>query len=1138
MAEDVEFQAQQGLNFFISYAGRDRLWAEWAGGQLKSAGYTFELDLWHWLPGDNIILVREAALKRADRVLALCSAAYFGDGFAEQDWTAVMAAQQRKPGRLIPVWIEDLDTGRLPDMLSAIQPIKLFGLSEIEAGRRLLSSLAGDTGPESMSAFPGSAKSDETVLSVDRDPRMPTGKMPDVWHVPLRNPAFTGRDGMLIDVREGLLGSSPGVVILQGPGGMGKTQVSIEYAYRFATDYDIAWLLDGEQSELIMGQLLGLSDALGIVGEMKDVQVAAAAVRAALRNHKRWLLIFDNIEDPDILSGFVPDGQGHGHVIITTRTGGWQEIGSLISVEEFSRSESTALLATTVASLSRAAADGVAEALGDLPLALAQAAGILQSGLPAADFLRQLDNHATQALSESKPRSYPVTLAAATLIALDKLAADNPKAANLLRLCSYLAPEPIPATWFGELAWRDLSPFIAQAGGLPEGTWETSRAFGHIRDIGLGRVDQNGLRLHRLTQAILRDHTLADRAAYLNLIITILTAAAPAGSDDPTYWPDWSKLIPPLMLIDPERASNAFRPFACTAIRYLLVSGQAKAALTIARKLHKAWTAELGPDNADTLTMAQHLVHATHDNGDYAQAFDLQQDVLARRRRALGDDHPDTLRSASDLAVTINSLGRSEEALALDQDTYDRRRLVLGENHPDTLVSASNLAGVLSVLGRRDEGLALSQDTYDRRRLVLGENHPGTVASANNHAQMLAEMGRSREALALSRETYDRSHQILGEDHIGALFAAIIFTRTLADLGRSREALALSRDTYDRSLRVLGDDHVGTLMSANNLARTIADLGRPREALALSQDTYDRSLRVLGDDHVGTLMSAITLARTLADLGRSREALALGQDTYDRSLRKLGEDHLYTLLSANTLTRTMTELGLAEERMPLSQDTYDRSLRVLGEDHAGTLMSAITLARTLADLGQSREALALGQDTFDQSHQVLGEDHPVTLLSANTLAQTLAELGRSREAVSLSQDTYDRSRQALGDDHPVTLMSAGTLAQTLRDVRRRKEALALSRETYDRSCRVLGESHPSTLNSAGSLGTSLYQLGWRKEALLLRQDTYVRSRQVLGEDHPYTLESARNLADNLMGVGRRRAALLVKAKKPRKRRRR
>jgi TIR domain len=127
VTESHEAEPAERLDFYISYASQDRLWAEWVGGELKNVGSVVELDVWDWLPGDNIILAREAALERADRVLALCSAAYFRGGFTEQDWTAIMAARHEKSGRLVPVWIEDLDGTQLPGLLQAVQPIKLLG---------------------------------------------------------------------------------------------------------------------------------------------------------------------------------------------------------------------------------------------------------------------------------------------------------------------------------------------------------------------------------------------------------------------------------------------------------------------------------------------------------------------------------------------------------------------------------------------------------------------------------------------------------------------------------------------------------------------------------------------------------------------------------------------------------------------------------------------------------------------------------------------------------------------------------------------------------------------------------------------------------------------------------------------------
>jgi hypothetical protein len=617
MAESQEAKPAQGLDFYISYAGLDRLWAEWVGFELKNAGYTVELDVWDLLPGDNIILAREAALEQADRVLALCSAAYFRAGFPEQDWTAVMVARHGKSGRLVPVWIEDLDGAQLPGLLRAVQPIKLSGVPEAEARRRLVAGLAGELGPDGVPLFPGPDAAGEAGQDASARPRLPGPRRPAVWQVPPRNHDFTGRDNLLVRVRETLQRGFPGMVVLQGLGGVGKTQSSIEYAHRFASDYDTVWVIDSEQPELITSQLAELAVALGAATAVADAQVAATAAIAALRDRGRWLLVFDNVDDPDHLTGLLPDGPGH--ILVTARAGAWQEIGSLVAVEEFSRAESTALLTTRVAALPVADADQVAAALGDLPLALAQAAGVLQEGLPAAEFRRLLDSQATQVLSLGQLRSYPATLAAATLIALDKLAAADPKAANLMCLCGYLAPESIPATWFSSAAAYQNLPGAAEVTPLPDGVLETTQAYRRIRDIGLGRVDQKGLRLHRLTQAILRDRTADNRVAYRNIIIAVLADAAPKNSDDPASWPNWSRLVPHLLTVPLQDAPAALRPLTCAAARYLLLSGQAKAALAMTTRLHETWTAELGPDDTDTLTAAQHLAHAIHDNGDYAK---------------------------------------------------------------------------------------------------------------------------------------------------------------------------------------------------------------------------------------------------------------------------------------------------------------------------------------------------------------------------------------------------------------------------------------------------------------------------------------------------------------------------------------
>ena len=125
------------------------------------------------------------------------------------------------------------------------------------------------------------------------------GRPPQVWRVPPRNPRFTGRDGMLAELRRRLRAGEAALVVqaLYGLGGVGKTQLAIEYAHRFAADYDLVWWIDAEQPVLIPDQLAGLAARLDLPA---GPTVAATVERllAELGGRDRWLLIFDNAEPP------------------------------------------------------------------------------------------------------------------------------------------------------------------------------------------------------------------------------------------------------------------------------------------------------------------------------------------------------------------------------------------------------------------------------------------------------------------------------------------------------------------------------------------------------------------------------------------------------------------------------------------------------------------------------------------------------------------------------------------------------------------------------------------------------------------------------------------------------------------------
>ena len=810
-------------DFFVSHAGADRAWAEWVAWQLTDAGYTVVLDAWDWPVGGNFVLAMSDALARCDRVLALFSPAYFErPRYTTEEWTAALV---HVPGtgqsRLVPVRVEDVPAGDLPAVLQPLIFCDLFGVEAVEARRVLLDAVKGPTRPDGEPVFPGRGTPGGLAKLGGAGPRLP-GSLPRVWNLPARNAGFTGRDGLLVAVRERLVAGDKAVVqAFQGMGGVGKSQLAIEYAYRFAGAYDLAWWVDSEQPGLIGDQFAALGMALGCVQPEAGTETVRTAVLGELRERGRWLLVFDNAEDPADIAGWLP---GSGHVLITSRERRWAEVAAPVEVDVLARAESVAILRDRVAGLGEADASGLAAELGDLPLAIAQTAGFMaETGTSAPRCLDLLRIRAGQLLDQGIPGSYPRSLAAAVALITDRLAAEDPAAAQLASICAFLAPEPIPEDLFTEAA-AELPGELAARAADPLG-WPQTRA--RLARQSLARVDQRGLVMHRLTQAILRDRLSGEQATATRACIeAVLAANNPGDPDNPITWPRWAQLMPHLLAADlAVTGSPGLRWMACNACWYLLSRGDTRTAYDLATELRQQWRERLGDDDKDTQAMTDYLVRALWAVGRYTQARDLNQDTLARIRRVLGDDHPDTLILANNLAIILRALGEYQAARDLDEDTLARRRRVLGDDHPNTLSSAHNLANDLTALGEHQAARDLNQDTLARCRRVLGDDHPGTLRSATNLANDLTALGEHQAARDLDEDTLARSRRVLGDDHPDTLILANNLAIILRALGEYQAARDLDEDTLARRRRVLGDDHPETERSANNLAADLHALG-------------------------------------------------------------------------------------------------------------------------------------------------------------------------------------------------------------------------------------------------------------------------------------------------------------------------
>ncbi|WP_405584668.1 FxSxx-COOH system tetratricopeptide repeat protein [Streptomyces sp. NBC_01092] len=820
---------------FVSHAGHDGQWAEWVAWHLQEAGYAIELDLWHWRTGEDFVRKMNDALERASAVVALFSPQYFAPGrYTEEEWTSAVAGRDR----FVPLVVEPLEAGQLPAILRPRIRRELHDLEEAAALEALLEAVRGREIPTTSPTFPGKAGkgsrgSRRTGSSVPQglQPRFPSALHdPAVWDVRQRgrNPHFTGRDEIIEKVRRGLLGERRAAVrVLHGPGGVGKTQMALEYAHRFAGQYDLVWWVDAEQPEQVPARYAELAARVDVAKPDAGAEINARYALEHLRTSDRWLIVLDNAEDPRQLRTWLPEGSGH--VLITARDPAWSKVVPGLALGVFSREESLGYLNRQLPTLSTGTADALADALGDLPLALAHAAGALGEGTPPDHYLQLLRTNTAELLNDGEVYDYPVSVAATVTIAAERLDAGRPEAAALLRLAAFLGPEPIPTKWLVEARGA-----LTSVPGDPNDFRWPRNALQPLAQYGLAVVGPDAFQVHRLTQAVVRHAGGAGTGDTVQDVAALLAAIDPGDPELPEAWPEWASLTQHLTAtLDAMIDRAELRPTLLKAARYLARNAQPEAALGLSEILHAKWKASLGEDDPDTLRAAHMVALALHDMDSYEEFLSLVEDLLERRLRLLGKDHPDTLSTTHDVGVALLNLGRYVEAYAILQDAAARRQSRLGEDHVEALFSVASTGAALIELDRLDEAHRVLTDALARYQRTLNEHHPAALEAKGYLGQTMARLGRDVEALDIKAEVLALRRQLLGDRHRSTLFSADSLGVTLIDIGRYAEAERLLQSARTRVRETLGTDHALYRSITLGLAQALTRQGKTHDAQRL-----------------------------------------------------------------------------------------------------------------------------------------------------------------------------------------------------------------------------------------------------------------------------------------------------------------
>ncbi|MGW2938989.1 FxSxx-COOH system tetratricopeptide repeat protein [Streptomyces sp. NPDC001156] len=684
--------------------------------------------------------------------------------------------------------------------------------------------------------------------------------------------------------------------VLTGMGGVGKTQLAADYArtaWQSRTLDVLVWITADTRSAAVTGYAQAAAEVLA--ADTDDPETAAVQFVAWLepKPHQRpcrWLIVLDDVGEPEVLHGLWPPASPHGRTLITTRRRDAALTGRqrhLINVGLFTKTEALAYLTTALAAHDRHEPDeqlaALAADLGHLPLALSQAAAyLIDSGQTAAAYRTLLaDRSAT--LADAVPAVLPDdqtrTMAAAWSLSIDRADTLPPAglARPMLQLAAFLDPNGIPETVL--TSPPALAYLTAERAGYrrPEVTGDD--AAGALRALHrlslMDHTPHQAVRVHQLIQRAVRERLPDEhKRDAARTVADALVAAWPEVERDTALAQD---LRANTAALTRYAAHALYQPDAHRVLyrmgTSLGESGQVTAAVDHFHHHASITRRQLGPDHPDTLNARHNLASWRGSAGDAAGAATTLAELLEDLMRVLGPDHPQTLDARHNLAHWRGEAGDAAGAATAFAELLEDLMRVLGPDHPHTLITRHNLASWQGVAGDAAGAATAFAALLEDRVRVLGPDHPDTLSTRHNRAYWRGVAGDVAGAATAFAALLEDRVRVLGPDHPDTLITRHELARFRGHAGDAAGAATAFAALLEDRVRVLGPDHPQTLNTRHELARWRGEAGDVAGAATAFAELLEDRVRVLGPDHPHTLTTRHNLAHWRGEAGDSDGAV-------------------------------------------------------------------------------------------------------------------------------------------------------------------------------------------------------------------------------------------------------------------------
>src|SRR6266487_4085585 len=972
--EEVGDMSQPGVPFtiFCSYAHKDEALCRQLQTHLRVLERQGRLFLWHdrlIAAGSEWVKAIDEHLTAASLILLLISPDFLAsDSCYAIEMSTALQRQQANQARVIPILLRPVHWQDAPfAYLKALpidgKPITLWhnrdaAWTNVVTGIHQAINELYPLGASTSNAFP------------------------TIWNVPYpRNTFFTGREDLLATLVSHLRAYQPAALsqpqAMSGLGGVGKTQLAVEYAYRYAQDYEVVLWSAADSRETLISGFVELANLLNLPERNEaDQSKSVAAVKHWLGSHGKWLLILDNADDLSLLNDFLPSVRP-GHILFTTRAHALGGLATRIEVGTPTQQIGMLLLLRRAGLLAldapleqaeeadRVGAQQLWQALGGLPLALDQAGAYIEEAqCSVQDYLQLFQEQPPELLKQrggilqDHPDSVYTTLSLSIGAAVQRDAA----VVDLLRVCALLHPDGIPEELFRQGASHLGSALAPACANLL--AWNRLLATVSAYSLLYRQPAEKTLSMHRLVQAVLQDGMPEpEQAMWTERIIAVLKTAFP----DPrkhTTWNACERLVPHVLTCtmrtrswkDPHRGLASL--LSKTA-GYLAKRAQYLEAEPLYQRALHIHEQKLGPKHPQTAHSLVNLATLYREQRRYTEAEAFYQRALQIWEQAQGAEHPDGAYALHGLATLYRERGKYAEAELLCQRALRVREQARGPEHPDVAYPLTDLATLYREQGKYTEAESLYQRALRIRELAHSPEHPQVVYPLTGLATLYREQGRYTEAEPLYKQAVHIWEQVRGPEHPQVAYSLHGLATLYREQGKYAEAELLCQRALHIREQAQGPEHPDLAYSLQSLATLYREQGKYAEAELL----YRRALRILeqmlGPEYPNVARLLTDLAILYRKQGKDVEAEGLYQQALHICEHCLGAQHPETAEALHNFAVFNHAQGNKDEAEYLYQGALAVREQTLGPKHPKTVTTREQYMELLRERGEQENAARL-----------------------------------------------------------------------------------------------------------------------------------------------------------------------------------